>query len=141
MPKISKHCGPSHKGEPRPQPPAPKPAVKVRVDVTSDERLADLLRQVVEAEASDTAVVVVDGGTVDATGPDLVAQTEGGEQSSPGSSSSASTPKQPTSTEPSKPARRRPARSTGSRSVQGQTGSSSASLTAGALTEPTSATE
>ena len=122
MPKISKHSGPSHKGEVRPQQPAP--AVEVRVDVPSvDERLAELVREVVSVSAEPL--------------PPAVEEVE----SSPGSSSSASTPKPPTSTEPSKPARRKPAHRTASRSGQDPTVSSSVPSTAGDPTAPTSATE
>lgn len=139
MPKISKHGGPSHKGELRPT----VPVVEVRVDVSGDERLADLLRQVVQVEAGGTVTVSGndDTPTVEVTGSHLVTQDEGGEQPSPGSSSSASTPKPPTNSEQSKPARRKPARTMASRSGQDQTGSDSAPLMAGAKTEPTSAIE
>lgn len=166
MPKISKHNGPSHKGEVRPQPATPQlpqaKQVTVTLDFTNvDERLASLVRRVVQADGgivtgpvaitgNDPVEVYATGGVLNKPfyvgehGPEqeiLNAVIPEEVESSPGNSSSASTPKQPTSTEPSKPARRKPVRTMGSRSGQDQTGSSSASLTAGDLTEPTSATE
>ena len=63
---------------------------------------------------------------------------EGGEEPSPGSSSSASTETPPTNSEPSSKTRPRRARKTASRFGQGQTGSSSAPSTAGQSAEETS---
>lgn len=72
-------------------------------------------------------------------GPDAVPlEVEGGEESSPGNSSSASTETQPTSSEPSEQPTPSRARKTGSRSRKGQTESSSASGTDGALETDTS---
>ncbi|WP_405960818.1 hypothetical protein OG235_28035 [Streptomyces sp. NBC_00024] len=62
-------------------------------------------------------------------GPEL-AETEGGEESSPGSSSSASTEKPQPTSEPSSKPRRKPARTTASRSSKDQTENSSAPSTA-----------
>ncbi|WP_432010182.1 hypothetical protein [Streptomyces cucumeris] len=65
--------------------------------------------------------------------------SEGGEQSSPGSSSETSAEKQPTSDEQSSSGSQSPARTTASRSKKGQTGSSSAASTGGGQTGRTSA--
>jgi hypothetical protein len=71
----------------------------------------------------------------------LEADEEGGEESSPGSSSSASTEPQPTNSEPSSKTRRKPARTTANRSTQARTDSSSAPSTDGGQTAPTSAAD
>lgn len=65
-------------------------------------------------------------------------ESEGGEGSSLGSSSSVSTEPQPTSSEPSVKSRRKPARTTGSRSGKALTESGSASSTAGEKTDESS---
>lgn len=62
--------------------------------------------------------------------PDLD-ELEGGEESSPGSSSETSPEKQPTSPETSEPVPPKPARTTASRSKRAQTGNSTARSTAG----------
>ncbi len=66
---------------------------------------------------------------------------EGGEEPSPGSSSSASTETPPTNSEPSKLPRRKPARTTGSRSKQAPMESASAPSTDGEKTAGTSASD
>lgn len=66
---------------------------------------------------------------------------EGGEESSPGSSSPTSTEKPPTSPETSETDRPKRARKTASPSAKAPTGSSTAPSTAGAQTAPTSATD
>ncbi|MCZ4509957.1 hypothetical protein O3Q52_17480 [Streptomyces sp. ActVer] len=71
--------------------------------------------------------------------PDAV-PLEGGDESSPGSSSSASTDPQPTNSEPSETPTPSRARKTASRSRKGQTDNSSAGSTASDQTEATSET-
>jgi hypothetical protein len=115
VPKISKHGGPSDKTLP-----APDHVVVVLEPLTTAE-VEDLRER---------------GPAVHQAVPDP--DPEGGELSSPGSSSSASTPRPPTSSEPSKPDHPKRARMTGNRSARGRTESSSASLTAGQKTAPTS---
>ena len=73
------------------------------------------------------------------TDAQLTDKPEGGEESSPGSSSSASTETQPTPSEPSEQPLPKRAPRTGSRSGKGRTASSSAPSTDGQSTEPTSA--
>ena len=70
-------------------------------------------------------------------GPDAI-PLEGGEESSPGSSSSASTETQPTNSEPSSKTRPRRARKTASPSEKDQTESGSAPSTDGEKTDGTS---
>jgi hypothetical protein len=75
-----------------------------------------------------------------ASAPTPVAD-EGGEESSPGNSSSPSTDPQPTNSEPSSKPTRKPARKTASRTAPARTDSSSAPLTATGQTAPTSAAD
>ena len=70
-----------------------------------------------------------------------VPEVEGGEESSPGSSSSASTETPQLSSEPSSKPTRKPARTTGSRSGKARTGSSSAPSTDGGPETDTSAAD
>jgi hypothetical protein len=124
VPKISRHGGASNKTLPA----TPDAVVQTEEPLTGEQ--AEELREAVEAGAQSLPF----GATVQPTAP----EEEGGEESSPGSSSSASSAKPPTSSEPSKPARRKPARGTGSRSAKARTESSSARLTVGEKTDPTS---
>lgn len=72
---------------------------------------------------------------------DTVTSERGGEESSPGKSSSASTEKQPTTPEPKPSARPKRARTTANRSPKARTGASSASGTAGSKAADTSAVD
>lgn len=92
-----------------------------------------------EAAADEAASEPLDVTEYLAAAPEPV--VEGGEESSPGSSSSASTDPQPTTSEPSSKGRRKPARKTASRSTPDLTDSSSAPSTAGDQTEATSAAD
>lgn len=73
-------------------------------------------------------------------GPEL-AETEGGEESSPGSSSSASTEKPQPTSEPSEPQTPSPAPTTASRSAKGRTAKRTARGTAGGQETGASATD
>lgn len=117
MAKITRHGGASNKTVPSPEAGAAPKHVAPLLEATPGEALPPVPD---EAYAPDSVPL------------------EGGEESSPGSSSSASSAKPPTSSEPSKPARRKPVRMTGSRSAKARTESSSARLTVGEKTDPTS---
>lgn len=194
MPKIHRHTGPTHKGDP-PKPsrrsfgealraaragqdvppaddPAPTPVeqVTVTLDVTqADERLRHLMRQWVRTDgggpvAYDQApadgvptnggwesaavdgersgfgdLVTAEGGTSgnqaepDATDVQVTTEPEGGEQPSPGTSSSTSPKRRRTSSDEPKQTSRRRARLTESRSSQDP----EAGSTAGSAVEQT----
>jgi hypothetical protein len=120
MAKISRHGGASDKTLPVPEPEAEA------VDVTAPETSAEL-------DGLDVTEYLA--------GPvEPASETEGGEEPSPGSSSSASTEMPRPNSEPSKSTRRKPARKTVSRSGQGPTESSSAPSTGGDPETGTSAT-
>jgi hypothetical protein len=83
----------------------------------------------VEVPADGTrSAEVADVGT---WSPDVADHSTGGEESSPGNSSSTSAEKQPSSSGKTKPARRRPARTTASRSSKGRAAGSAAPSTDG----------
>ena len=126
VPKISRHGGPSDKTLP-----APDHAVVVLEPLTTAE--VEELREAVQAGTDPLPF----SATVHSATP----ENEGGELSSPGISSSASSPKPPTSSEQSKPDPRSRARTTASRSGRGRTDSSTARLTDGEETAPTSGTD
>lgn len=131
MAKITRHGGASDKTLPVPEPeteavvPAPDTGMG-------------------EGPGTGEPMQAVDGDEVagDGSGRALPPiEDEGGEESSPGSSSSASTEKpQPTSEPSSKPSQRR-ARKTASRSAKDQTENPSAPSTDGGQTEATSAAD
>ena len=137
MAKITRHAGASDKTLPTPEDPAaaePDSTPAVAADLPETASAG----QRVEIDLSGNGVWL--DVTEDLVGPP-VPVVEGGEEPSPGSSSSASTEKpQPTSEPNSKPTPSR-ARKTGSRSGRGQTGSSSAPSTAGGRETGTSASE
>lgn len=115
MAKITAHGGASDKtlhAAPEPKAAPDMPAVDEPQDVTED------LTGLAPAEPA----------------------AKGGDQSSPGSSSSASTETPQQSSEPSETPSPSPARTTGSRSKKGRTANSSASGTAGAQETGTSQT-
>jgi hypothetical protein len=135
MAKTTKHGGASDKT-------LPVPAAVVQTEEPLTVKQADEVREAVLA-GDDPLPHGATGGLI---GPDLSESLarlgeEGGESSSPGSSSSASTPKQPTTSEPSKPATQSRARRTGNRSAKGRTESSTASGTAGVPETGTSETD
>ncbi|MDX3515885.1 hypothetical protein PV755_44510 [Streptomyces caniscabiei] len=128
MAKISRNGGASTDTVPAPEPeaeavdgPAPEP---------------DEAPDVTEHMAGPAQRVEVRGEH----GPELV-EMEGGEESSPGSSSSASTEKPQTNSEPSSKTRPRRARKTASPSEKDQTESGSAPSTDGEKTDGTSASD
>ena len=133
MAKISRHGGASDKTLP-----ATEDAAAAETD-PAPEAAADQT----EPAAERVEIDLGDGeGWRDVT-EDVAAEPtpvadEGGEGSSPGSSSSASTEPQPTSSELSSKTRRKPARTTGSRSSRARTESGSASSTDGEKTDGTS---
>lgn len=125
MAKISRHGGASDKTVPTPE---VENAAAAETDPTP------------EAAADQTEPEPLDI-TEHMAGPAEPAAVEGGEESSPGSSSSASTGPQPTTFEPSSKSRRKPARRTASPSGPDLTDDSSAPSTAGEKTEATSASD
>jgi len=99
---------------------------------------------VTDSEDSSVPKNTVHGGASNAHAePEAVDETavEGGEEPSPGSSSSTSSVKEPSSPETSEPASLKRARTTGSRSRKGRTGSSSAAGTDGGQETGTSETD
>ncbi|MFF7837554.1 hypothetical protein ACFZC6_01770 [Streptomyces ossamyceticus] len=145
MGKISRHGGASVAVE------VAAAAEPVAADAAAADQPDDGLR---EAPGTGEPMQAVDGDEVtgdgsgqalppvpdEAYGPDAV-PLEGGEGSSPGTSSPASTEPQPTNSEPNVKPRRKPARKTASRSVKDPTESGSASLTAGEKTDESSAAD
>jgi len=116
MAKITRHGGASDKTLPTPDAAAVEP----------DPTPATAADQA-EAEQAEATVVDLPGG---AAFPSAV-EEEGGEEPSPGSSSSASTETPQTSSEPSNKTRPRRARMTASRSAKDRTENSSARSTDG----------
>lgn len=140
MAKITRHGGASDKTLPTsedaaaaetdsvPEAAADQPEARVAEGeyVVSQEALREHARNLVEPDFTESLAQ---------------REAEGGEESSPGNSSSASTEKpQPTSEPSSKPTPKR-ARKTASRSVKGQTETSSAPSTDGAPEDATSAAD
>lgn len=119
MAKITRHGGASDKTLPVTEQPA---------DKAEPEHVEFL------GEPGPELVDLPVGAQVYPTSPD----SEGGEESSPGSSSSASTEKPQTNSEPSSKPRPKRARKTASRSGQGLTESGSASSTDGEKTDESS---
>ncbi len=129
MAKISRHGGASDKTLPAEPEMRESPGTGVPMQAVEGDELT--------GDGSGEALPPVPD---EEYGPDAV-PLEGGEQSSPGSSSSASTEKpQPTSEPSSKPTPKR-ARKTASRSAKGQTETSSAPSTDGAPEDATSAAD
>jgi hypothetical protein len=137
MAKITRHGGASDKTlpttedaaaaetDPAPEAAADQPEARVAEGeyVLSQEALREHARNLVEPDFTESLAR---------------REAEGGEGSSPGSSSSASTEPQPTSSEPSVKSRRKPARTTGSRSSKGLTESGSVPSTDGPKTDESS---
>ena len=122
MAKISRNGGASTDTAPAPEPEA--------VDASAPEPQAE--------EAADPEPLDV---TEFMTGPAEPVETEGGEESSPGSSPSASTEKPQPTSEPSEPKNPQPAPTTASRSAKGRTAKRTARSTAGDRETGTSAAD
>lgn len=123
MAKISRYGGASDATLPVPEPEAADASVS-------------------EPDVEETLAVEPLDVTEFMAGPaEPVAEQEGGEESSPGSSSSASTEKPQPTSEPSEPQTPKRARTTASRSRKAQTETSSASGTAGGQAADTSAAD
>lgn len=134
MAKISRHGGASDKTLPTDAAAEPASTPTAEADHTEPEPLD--VTEHVRGEPGPELVDMPDGG---AMAPP--AAEEGGEEPSPGSSSSASTEPQPTNSEPNVKPRRKPARKTASPSGRDRTESSSAPSTAGEKTDASSATD
>lgn len=117
--------------------PAPEPEPEMRERPGTGEPMQAVEGDELTGDGSGEALPPVPD---EACGPDAV-PLEGGEGSSPGSSSSASTEKPQTNSEPSSKPRRKRAPTTGNRSGRDRTESSSASSTASGQTDGTSATD
>lgn len=122
MAKITRHGGPSDKTLPVPESAAAAEPVSAGAAAADHAEALDVTEHV----AGPAQPVEVRGEH----GPELV-ETEGGEESSPGSNSSASTETQPTNSEPSSKTRPRRARKTANPSEKDPTASSTAPSTAG----------
>ncbi|MGJ5831425.1 hypothetical protein [Streptomyces ossamyceticus] len=133
MAKITRHGGASDKTLPTAEDAA------VAEPVLTEAAAADQPEPAAEVQG-EHGPELVDMPFGDAVVP-TADEEEGGEGSSPGSSSSASTGPQPTSSEPNVKPRRKPARTAGSRSSKGLTESGSAPSTDGEKTDESSASD
>ena len=150
MAKITRHGGASDKTVPAPAEPTsgavvedgPTPATAADpTDGLRDDPGTGVPMQAVSDELEgDGSGRALPPAPDDAYGPDAV-PLEGGESSSPGSSSETSTEKPPTSPETSAPATPKRARTTGSRSSKARTGDSSARSMGGGREAGTSAAD
>lgn len=128
----------------RPWPPQEEPMAKNTVHGgPSDARADPPVGPSTDTPAPEPTPGPAPADLVDAVGPGEEASlrhVEGGEDPSPGTSSSTSDEKPPNSPKKSAPARRSRARTTANRSDQAQTGNRTASSTGGGPTAATSAT-
>lgn len=144
MAKITRHGGASDKTLPAPEVTPPEGGAWVSKPgpmtvekpsggaVVSAEALREHARNLVEPDFSESLAKTEATETT---------QEEGGDKSSPGSSSSASTEKPQPTSEPSETPTPKRARKTASRSAKATTDNSSAPSTAGDQTEATSAAD
>jgi hypothetical protein len=137
MAKISRHGGASDKTVPTPE---VESAAAAEAD-PAPEAAADQPEIAALADVMSAVGGEVPAGLAEGLPEAAPVVEEGGEEPSPGSSSSASTGPQPTTSGPSSKPRRKRAPTTASRSEQGLTESSSAPSTASGQTEVTSASD